>query len=145
MQAQGGEFARHQEGYVEEINAAQDLVGEQQSAHRSVCMRINNLAMDRPGILFGSREMASWMSRPSTVAWEMAKRCRRYLLGNPRLVQRLTRQSWVDKIAVRVDSDHAGCLRTRRSTTGLVALHGQHMVKAASTTQTVIALSSGES
>ena len=51
----------------------------------------------------------------------------------------------VDTITLRVDSDHAGCIRTRRSTSGLAAFHGRHLIKAASTTQTVIAMSSGES
>jgi hypothetical protein len=51
----------------------------------------------------------------------------------------------VGLITVRVDSDHAGCIRTRRSTTGLAAFYGKHVIKSASTTQTVIALSSGES
>ena len=51
----------------------------------------------------------------------------------------------MDTFTVKVDSDHAGCLRTRRSTTGIAAYHGKHVTKAASTTQTVIALSSGES
>ena len=46
---------------------------------------------------------------------------------------------------MKVDSDHAGCVRTRKSTTGLAAFYGKHMFKAASTTQTLIALSSGES
>ena len=46
---------------------------------------------------------------------------------------------------MKVDSDHAGCVRTRKSTTGLAAFYGKHVIKAASTTQTVIALSSGES
>ena len=36
-------------------------------------------------------------------------------------------------------------MRTRRSTTGVAAHHAKHLIEAASTTQTVIALSSGES
>ena len=75
----------------------------------------------------------------------MAKRCGRYLLGEHRVVQRFATQPPVGTITVKVDSDHAGCIETRRSTTGLAAFHGKHLIKAASTTQTVIALSSGES
>ena len=49
---------------------------------------------------------------------------------------------WHNHVACR---PRAGCLRTRRSTTGIAAYHGKRVIKAASTTQTVIALSSGES
>ena len=44
----------------------------------------------------------------------------------------------------RVDTDHAGCLRTRRSTNGGALMHGHHTLKSWATTQAVIALSSGE-
>ena len=43
------------------------------------------------------------------------------------------------------DSDHAGCLKTRRSTSSTIAMFGTHCLRATSTTQNVVALSSGES
>ena len=43
-----------------------------------------------------------------------------------------------------VDTDHAGCLETRKSTSGGIAMHGCHSIKTWSSTQQVIALSSGE-
>ena len=43
-----------------------------------------------------------------------------------------------------VDSDWAGCLTTRRSATGLVAMIGGHCVKHSSLLQSQVALSSGE-
>ena len=45
---------------------------------------------------------------------------------------------------VYVDSDFAGCAQTRRSTSGGCAKVGQHLLKHWSTTQKVLALSSGE-
>ena len=48
-------------------------------------------------------------------------------------------------IKVFCDSDHAGCLLTRRSTTGLVITIGRHTIKTTSNLQSTIALSSGES
>ena len=48
-------------------------------------------------------------------------------------------------ITVRTDSDHAGCVITRRSTTGTAIYHGQHLLRASANTQTVISVSSGES
>ena len=46
---------------------------------------------------------------------------------------------------VYVDSDHAGCKRTRKSTNGGCVLHGRHLVKSWSSTQAVVALSVAES
>ena len=69
----------------------------------------------------------------------------RYFLGKARMVQRFVTQLSLDRITMKIDSDHAGCLRTRKSTTGIADYHGKHVIKAAPTTQTVIALSSGES
>jgi hypothetical protein len=44
----------------------------------------------------------------------------------------------------RVDTDHAGCLKTRKSTNGGALMHGRHTIKTWSSTQATIALSSGE-
>ena len=43
-----------------------------------------------------------------------------------------------------MDTDFAGCHRTRRSTSGGIAMVGGHVIKAWSTTQPTVALSSGE-
>ena len=48
------------------------------------------------------------------------------------------------RINIWSDTDYAGCIRTRKSTTGGVCMIGEHMVKSWCTTQAVIALSSGE-
>ena len=48
------------------------------------------------------------------------------------------------EISVWIDSDHAGCNRTRKSTSGGVIMFGKHLIKSWSTNQKVIALSSGE-
>ena len=45
---------------------------------------------------------------------------------------------------VPVDTDFAGCLKTRRSTSGGSASVGNHLLKVWSTTQPTVALSSGE-
>ena len=43
-----------------------------------------------------------------------------------------------------MDTDYAGCRKTRKSTSGGVILLGQHFIKSWSITQAIIALSSGE-
>ena len=48
-------------------------------------------------------------------------------------------------LVVFTDSDHAGCLRTRKSTSSFKIMYGQHLPRSASSTQAVISLRSGES
>ena len=48
-------------------------------------------------------------------------------------------------MTIKGDSDHAGCLFTRRSTSGVATLLGKHCVKNTSNFQSTIGLSSGES
>ena len=43
------------------------------------------------------------------------------------------------------DTDHAGCLETRKSTSGLVIVYGDHALRTSSSIQSTISLSSGES
>ena len=85
------------------------------------------------------------MTNPTTVGHEMVKRCARSLLGVPRLVQRMERQPYHEVADGYSDSDHAGCKRTRRSTSCAILMHGRQFIKMLCTTQIPIALSSGES
>ena len=43
-----------------------------------------------------------------------------------------------------VDTDHVGCLKTRKSTSGGITRLGKHTIRTWSLTQYVVALSSGE-
>ena len=72
------------------------------------------------------------------------KRVVRYLIGRPRLVWRFVWQEAPKFISAFSDSNWAGCHDTRKSTTGACLMHGSHLVKAFSRTQSNIALSSGE-
>ena len=67
----------------------------------------------------------------------------RYLKGSPRLVYNF---AWQPECVfdVFVDTDFAGCLATRRSTSGGDALRGAHLIKDWSTTQQAVTLSSAE-
>ena len=53
-------------------------------------------------------------------------------------------QDLPENIDVVVDTDFAGCLETRKSTSGGIIMLGNHCLRTWSSTQTVIALSSGE-
>ena len=66
-------------------------------------------------------------------------------MGAPRLVWTYAWSTGdAEKLHAFSDTDFAGCRRTRRSTSGGAILRGNHCLKAYSTTQTTIALSSAE-
>ena len=60
------------------------------------------------------------------------------------MVQKFDWQETPHRLTAIVDTDYAGYLETRKSTSGRVLMHGSHCVRTWSTTQYVIALSSGE-
>ena len=66
------------------------------------------------------------------------------MVTHPRLIQNFKRQSSTKFLDVWVDTDFAGCLSTRKSTSGGLITIGDHVIKSWSNTQSVIALSSGE-
>eukprot|EP00971_Amphidinium_carterae_P351978 6492372-Amphidinium_carterae.1 len=112
---------------------------------RSLCMRANYLSSDRPDISFSAKEAARHMSKPCELGESAAKRLARFLNGRPRCVQRMEKQSPQQHLHIYSDSDHAGCTRTRKSTSCSVVMHGGHMLRFTVATQQPIALSSAES
>ena len=109
-------------------------------------MRQCNLALDRRDLQFPSKELARWMQAPTLGHLEALKKVARYLTGHGRLVQEFVRQiEEPSHVVVFTDADHAGCLKTRKSTSSSKLFYGSHMLRSTSTTQGVIALSSGES
>jgi hypothetical protein len=114
------------------------------SVYRSVSARGNYLAQDRPDIQFAMKEICRFMADPSVSDWPAVKRLARYLAGVPRKVTKYSLQKIPEKIVIWTDSHYAGCSRTRKSTSGGVVMFGGHCLKTWSSTQDVVALSSGE-
>jgi hypothetical protein len=85
------------------------------------------------------------MAKPTKRSWEMLKRVGRYLKGKPRLVWQYGWQSEQEILEVHSDANWAGCKRSRKSSSGGTICLGNHLLKAYSKTQAVIAKSSGES
>ena len=83
------------------------------------------------------------MQEPTELSVMALKRLARYLIGRPRLVYHYR---WQEAYAGEVDSDTdwAGCLRTRKSTSGGCLMIGGHLIKSWSSTQPSVSLSSGE-
>ena len=90
-------------------------------------------------------EIARFMSEPNIGAWNMLKRLIRYLVGRSRSVQVISEQRHVKAPRVDTDSDYAGCVLTRKSTTGAHLSHAVNLIKAGSWTQGTRSLSVAES
>ena len=84
------------------------------------------------------------MSGPTEEDEISLKRVARYLIGRPREVVRYPWRKLDHKIVTYVDSDFAGCFRTRKSTSGGASFWSGQLVKAWSKTQATLAFSSGE-
>ena len=121
-----------------------ELNPEDATLFRAVSARANYLAQDRPDISYAAKELCRDFSQPTRDSYCRLKRLGRYLLGQPRLVYVYDWQPLPTSIDVFVDTDFAGCRATRRSTSGGCAMMGQHCVRHWSSTQSTIALSSGE-
>jgi len=113
------------------------------TAYRASAARANYLAADRVDLQYPAKEVCRWMSSPTANSWASMKRMTRFLGGLPRLVFTYPWQT-VDAVDIYVDTDWAGCPRTRRSTSGGCVMLGAHAVKTWASTQTGVSLSSGE-
>jgi hypothetical protein len=122
----------------------QEVYGEEATSFRAIAARLNFLAMDSPDIMYPVKEICREMSRPKRRSWRAIKRLARYMLGRKAVVWRYEWQSDQEVLRVYADSDWAGCSRTRKSTSGGCIMLGGHLLKAWSSTQGGIALSSAE-
>lgn len=130
---------------AEELERGSTLLSrEQAKVYRSVAMRLQYLAQDRPDIQFPCKERARFMSQPAERDLVALKRIARYLISHPRLIWSFALQQLPKKVVVYADSDHAGCLLTRKSTTGIAMMLGKHCIRTNSNTQADLSLSSGE-
>lgn len=108
-------------------------------------MRAAYLGADRPDISEAVKVLAQAMSAPREMHMAQLKRLVRYLAGAKRRVLKFILQEPKEAILeVKVDSDWAGDVKTRRSTTGMCILRGAHLLRHSSTLQASIGLSSAE-
>ena len=113
--------------------------------YQSLAARLNYYALDRFDLLYPVKELMRVLSKPTEADMCRLKRAARYLLSQPRMVIEYPWAPLSNLLTIYTDADHAGCLRTRKSTSGGVILWGKALVKGWSRTQPLIALSSGES
>jgi len=113
--------------------------------YRSAVARCNYLAADRLEIAFTTKELCRAMANPTMADAKAVARLIRFLKGLPRMVQEIPFEDRPPAmIEVYVDSDWAGCRKSRKSTSGGIVYFGGVAVRGWSSNQSVIALSSGE-
>lgn len=105
------------------------------------------MAGDRVDLKFSVKECLRDVGGPRLSSTRKVKRVGRYAKSYPRLVNmyRWQKKPKVKQVDMPVDSDYAGCKRTRRSTACYLGKIGRHLVSEGSFTQPNITLSSGES
>ena len=126
-----------------ELEGDKPLQDRLHTAFRGSAARGNYLAADRLDAQFACKEVCRYMANPTERAWQSLKRLCRFLSGVPRLVYKYPQQT-VEGVDVYTDTDWAGCPKTRKSTSGGCLLLGSHAIKHWSSTQSSVALSSGE-
>lgn len=92
---------------------------------------------------YGVNELARRMAKPRNMDYRQLIHSGRYIRGKSCGVNKSYQKNW-KIIAVRSDTVRAGCLETGKSTNGGVIMFGIHIIKHWSSTQSLIALSSGE-
>ena len=117
---------------------------DQGRAYRSVTASGNYLGHDRPDVQLAIKNCSTSMSSPTKNSWESMKKLGRYLKMNPRAIQLFKWQSQSDTIRIQSDSDWAGNVSTRKSTSGGTMRLGAHLVKLWAKDQGCVATSSGE-
>ena len=112
--------------------------------YRSNTMRLSYLGQDRVDIQEATKVLVQKMSDPNEFDLSQLTRVARYLKRYPRAVLVYPQQQLPWKVDGWVDSDQAGDIITRKSTSGLCGMFGKHLIKSSSTVQDLIGLSSGE-
>ena len=114
------------------------------TSYRRGAARLNYLAQDRPDIAVAANVLARSMARPLVGDEVRLKRVIRYLKSHPRCRLKFVYQPMPEQVRVLSDSDWAGDIVTRRSTSGMMIMFGAHLLSFASRLQKTVALSSGE-
>ena len=113
------------------------VTAEQTTLYRSLVMRAQFLAQGGADLSEAVKSLTRKVKAPNESDMKDLKRLGRYLVGRPRVVNVYCPQRPTNVIKVHADSDHAGCLPTRRSTTGytISISIGTHCVKHGSNLQ----------
>ena len=131
-------------------NATEPLSSEEHKRYRTAVGKLLWLALVRPDLAYGTKELSRDLTAPTQESVAKLKHLLRYVNGTKDFVQRLRPAMTLSSgdctldLDCFVDSDWAGCNRTRKSTSGTVVELLDSVVAFGSRTQGTVALSSGE-
>ena len=108
--------------------------------------RMNYTAQDNPAIQYAAKEACRKMAMPKIKDFSELKKLARFILGMKTVKWDFPWQAESEAMDMKVyaDSDWAGCLDARRSTSGGVLTLGRHPLRTWSSTQATVATSSAE-
>lgn len=115
-----------------------------ETLYKQVVGSLMYLTVTRPDMMFGVSLISRFMARPTMAHWLATKRILRYLKGTINLGIFYRKQEYNLKLVAFTDSDYAGDLDDRRSTSGFVFKLGARAISWASKKQPVVALSTTE-
>lgn len=120
------------------------LMGKEATEYRALAARLNHLAFDCLDIQHVPKCLSKYMASPCEHDWLALNKIAKYVVGTRRFMQRFRWQTAPTNIIAYSDSDWARDRKTGISTSGGLVVLGAHVIKRRSSTQQVIALSSGE-
>ena len=135
---------RRTEEQTAQIENSAKLTSAESTLYRSLVMKLAYLAQDRVDNAEAVKCLTRHMKELRSGHMQELKRSGRYLVKNRRCVLTYARQTSDATLQVHVDSDWAGDLLGRKSTTGVIVRRGEHLLRHMSYLQTLVALSSGE-
>ena len=118
------------------------LDSEQISKYRDHVARCSFLSQDRADITVAVKEVCQRMSDPSQHSFSKLKRLVQFLKGERQWIQVFEFGDMSSQVTVFSDSGWAGDKKTRKSSSAVIALVGQHFLKAYTRKQQIIVRSS---
>ena len=134
---------RRNEEQTAQIEDSEKLTSAESTSYRSLVMKWAYVAQDRVDISEAVKCLTRHMKEPRNGHMQELKRLGRYLVKNRRCVLTCVRQTSDATLQVHVDSDWAGGLLGRKSTTGVIVRRGKHLLRHMSCLQTLAASTSG--
>ncbi|KAD3640561.1 hypothetical protein E3N88_29784 [Mikania micrantha] len=101
------------------------------------------ITITRPDITYAVQQLCLHMHSPRTSHYNVLKRVLHYLKGTPTFGLKISKSSASSLLAY-TDADWAGCLDTRRSTSGYCIYLGDNLISWSSKRQTTVSRSSAE-
>ena len=128
-----------------QANTLSELSVTEQAIYMSGSGLLQYIALGRMDMVFATKDVRSRTARADVLALLLLKRVARYLVGHREITISYPYQSNPLQIDRYTDTDWAGDVTTRLSTTAGALMHGAHWLEGWSVTQKVRALSSRES